>query len=163
MPFISFCCTKYWHLFIIIYNFSELLKHSAINSLNATLTFYPFVKVLTRSDFFFFCFLVDHVPVPLTPDYGGPVVRYADGVADLHLNRYITVREGWCPTYCWLQLTICFNNSSLRIPLLFFFFKITYSSYWSYCWADHRESSQNPTTTIIAVDLSDENLQGKYF
>eukprot|EP00268_Persea_americana_P023706 TRINITY_DN2322_c0_g2_i3.p1 TRINITY_DN2322_c0_g2~~TRINITY_DN2322_c0_g2_i3.p1 ORF type:complete len:737 (+),score=131.99 TRINITY_DN2322_c0_g2_i3:286-2496(+) len=60
---------------------------------------------------------VDHVPVPITPDYGGPVVRYADGVADLHLNRYITVRE------------------------------------------DHRESSQNPTTTIIAVDLSDENLQ----
>uniref|UniRef100_A0A0D6QWF8 Peptidase S9 prolyl oligopeptidase catalytic domain-containing protein n=1 Tax=Araucaria cunninghamii TaxID=56994 RepID=A0A0D6QWF8_ARACU len=35
----------------------------------------------------------DHVPVPLTPDYGGPIVRYADGVVDLQLGRYITVRE----------------------------------------------------------------------
>lgn len=33
-------------------------------------------------------------PIPLTPDYGGPVVRYADGVFDLRLDRYITVREG---------------------------------------------------------------------
>ncbi|GLJ48348.1 hypothetical protein SUGI_1020710 [Cryptomeria japonica] len=32
-------------------------------------------------------------PVPLTPDYGGPIVRYADGLVDLHLDRYITVRE----------------------------------------------------------------------
>ncbi|GKC11738.1 hypothetical protein Tco_1008520, partial [Tanacetum coccineum] len=28
------------------------------------------------------------------PDYGGPVVAYADGVFDKRLNRYITVREG---------------------------------------------------------------------
>uniref|UniRef100_A0A0C9RKQ4 TSA: Wollemia nobilis Ref_Wollemi_Transcript_13378_2192 transcribed RNA sequence n=1 Tax=Wollemia nobilis TaxID=56998 RepID=A0A0C9RKQ4_9CONI len=35
----------------------------------------------------------DHVPVPLTPDYGGPIVRYADGVVDLQLGWYITVRE----------------------------------------------------------------------
>ncbi|KAH9320778.1 hypothetical protein KI387_015417, partial [Taxus chinensis] len=34
-----------------------------------------------------------HVPVPLTPDYGGPIVRYADGVVDLQLDRYVTVRE----------------------------------------------------------------------
>lgn len=35
----------------------------------------------------------DHHPVPITPDYGGPTVCYADGLVDLHLNRYITVRE----------------------------------------------------------------------
>lgn len=32
-------------------------------------------------------------PIPLTPDYGGNVVRYADGVVDRRLNRYIAVRE----------------------------------------------------------------------
>ncbi|CAI9116599.1 OLC1v1017792C1 [Oldenlandia corymbosa var. corymbosa] len=33
------------------------------------------------------------VPVPLTPDYGSPLVSYADGVFDLRFNRYITVQE----------------------------------------------------------------------
>jgi dipeptidyl aminopeptidase/acylaminoacyl peptidase len=37
----------------------------------------------------------DSTPVPLTPDYGGPIVRYADGVFDLHLNRYLSVREDY--------------------------------------------------------------------
>ncbi|KAH7441814.1 hypothetical protein KP509_03G055600 [Ceratopteris richardii] len=32
-------------------------------------------------------------PIPLTPDYGGNEVRYADGVVDRRLNRFITVRE----------------------------------------------------------------------
>ncbi|KAK3024533.1 hypothetical protein RJ639_043725 [Escallonia herrerae] len=32
-------------------------------------------------------------PLPLTPDYGGPVVRYADGVFDSRFNRYVAVRE----------------------------------------------------------------------
>ncbi|KAG6784535.1 hypothetical protein POTOM_010232 [Populus tomentosa] len=36
---------------------------------------------------------VDSSPVPLTPDYGGPVVSYADGVFDLRFNRFITVME----------------------------------------------------------------------
>ncbi|KAL6216539.1 hypothetical protein ACLB2K_009762 [Fragaria x ananassa] len=35
----------------------------------------------------------DSSPVPLTPDYGGPVVSYADGVFDARFNRFITVRE----------------------------------------------------------------------
>ncbi|XP_020258203.1 uncharacterized protein LOC109834578 [Asparagus officinalis] len=35
----------------------------------------------------------DHSPMPLTPEYGGPVVRYADGVFDSHFKRYITVME----------------------------------------------------------------------
>ncbi|EFJ36425.1 hypothetical protein SELMODRAFT_78836 [Selaginella moellendorffii] len=33
-------------------------------------------------------------PVPLTPAYEGPVVRYADGRFDISRGRYITVREG---------------------------------------------------------------------
>ncbi|KAI3687976.1 hypothetical protein L1987_81682 [Smallanthus sonchifolius] len=32
-------------------------------------------------------------PVALTPDFGGPLVAYADGVFDKRLNRYIAVRE----------------------------------------------------------------------
>ncbi|PHT36526.1 hypothetical protein CQW23_24226 [Capsicum baccatum] len=36
---------------------------------------------------------LDSGPVPITPDYGGPVVRYADGVFDGRFNRYIAVRE----------------------------------------------------------------------
>ncbi|MCO5588780.1 hypothetical protein L7F22_042739 [Adiantum nelumboides] len=32
-------------------------------------------------------------PVPLTPEYGGSQVRYADGVVDRKLNRFITVRD----------------------------------------------------------------------
>ncbi|KAJ6815878.1 uncharacterized protein M6B38_418560 [Iris pallida] len=35
----------------------------------------------------------DHLPVPLTPDYGGPLACYADGVFHLHFDRYITVME----------------------------------------------------------------------
>lgn len=38
--------------------------------------------------------MADSSPVPLTPDYGAPVVSYADGVFDLCLSRYVTVREG---------------------------------------------------------------------
>ncbi|KAK7316755.1 hypothetical protein RJT34_00455 [Clitoria ternatea] len=36
---------------------------------------------------------LDVLPVPLTPDYGGPVVSYADGRLDARFNRFITVRE----------------------------------------------------------------------
>ncbi|KAI3523036.1 hypothetical protein L1887_01091 [Cichorium endivia] len=32
-------------------------------------------------------------PVALTPDYGEPLVCYADGVFDKRLNRYVTVRD----------------------------------------------------------------------
>ncbi|CAK9150795.1 unnamed protein product [Ilex paraguariensis] len=35
----------------------------------------------------------DSTPIPITPDYGGPVVRYADGVFDSKFTRYIAVRE----------------------------------------------------------------------
>ncbi|XP_028802955.1 uncharacterized protein LOC114758108 [Neltuma alba] len=36
---------------------------------------------------------LDVPPIPLTPDYGGPVVSYADGVLDARFNRYVCVRE----------------------------------------------------------------------
>eukprot|EP00249_Psilotum_nudum_P012212 c23653_g1_i1 orf=384-2570(-) len=35
----------------------------------------------------------DSQPTPLTPDYGESLVRYADGVVDRRLNRYVAVRE----------------------------------------------------------------------
>jgi dipeptidyl aminopeptidase/acylaminoacyl peptidase len=59
----------------------------------------------------------DFSPVPLTPDYGGPVVSYADGVFDARFGRYVTVQE------------------------------------------DRRESSLNPTTTIVTVGLSNQDIQ----
>ncbi|KAJ0984732.1 hypothetical protein J5N97_003088 [Dioscorea zingiberensis] len=59
----------------------------------------------------------DLVPVPLTPDYNGPVVCYADGVFDHHFNRYITIME------------------------------------------DRRQSSLNPTTSIVAIESKDGNIQ----
>ncbi|GER36345.1 alpha/beta-Hydrolases superfamily protein [Striga asiatica] len=59
----------------------------------------------------------DPVPVPLTPNYSGAHVCYADGVFDSRFNRYLTVRE------------------------------------------DHRESSTNPTTTIVSIDLSDDHVK----
>ncbi|RDX91233.1 hypothetical protein CR513_26820, partial [Mucuna pruriens] len=36
---------------------------------------------------------LDVPPVPLTPDYNGPVVSYADGILDARFNRFISVRE----------------------------------------------------------------------
>ncbi|KAK7305102.1 hypothetical protein VNO77_43002 [Canavalia gladiata] len=36
---------------------------------------------------------LDVPPIPLTPDYGGPVVSYADGTLDTRFNRFVSVRE----------------------------------------------------------------------
>ncbi|XP_027340405.1 probable dipeptidyl-peptidase 5 [Abrus precatorius] len=36
---------------------------------------------------------LDVPPLPLTPDYGGPLVSYADGKLDARFNRFICVRE----------------------------------------------------------------------
>ncbi|KAF5200486.1 Dipeptidyl aminopeptidase biii [Thalictrum thalictroides] len=38
-------------------------------------------------------FIGDSSAVPITPDYGGPLVRYADGMFDSRFNRYITIME----------------------------------------------------------------------
>ncbi|TQD97503.1 hypothetical protein C1H46_016904 [Malus baccata] len=35
----------------------------------------------------------DSTPTPFTPDYGGPVISYADGVFDARFNRFVTVQE----------------------------------------------------------------------
>ncbi|KAH9692655.1 peptidase S9 domain-containing protein [Citrus sinensis] len=35
----------------------------------------------------------DSSPLPITPDYGEPLVSYADGIFDPRFNRYVTVRE----------------------------------------------------------------------
>nr|CAB3469989.1 unnamed protein product [Digitaria exilis] len=35
----------------------------------------------------------DNSPQPLTPDYAGSVVRYADGVFDPHFHRFVTIME----------------------------------------------------------------------
>ncbi|XP_039056115.1 uncharacterized protein LOC120198953 [Hibiscus syriacus] len=35
----------------------------------------------------------DSCPAPITPNYGGPDVSYADGIFDSRFNRYITVTE----------------------------------------------------------------------
>ncbi|XP_010553846.1 PREDICTED: dipeptidyl-peptidase 5-like [Tarenaya hassleriana] len=35
----------------------------------------------------------DSSPRPITPDYGAPIVTYADGIFDARFNRYIAVRE----------------------------------------------------------------------
>ncbi|KAI3862938.1 hypothetical protein MKW92_050687 [Papaver armeniacum] len=59
----------------------------------------------------------DSVPLPITPDYGGSLVRYADGVFDSGSKSYVTVME------------------------------------------DHRESSLNPTATIVSVSLGGETNQ----
>ncbi|KAL3732787.1 hypothetical protein ACJRO7_022328 [Eucalyptus globulus] len=37
--------------------------------------------------------LKESLPLPITPDYGGPSVCYADGVFDGRFGRYVTVRE----------------------------------------------------------------------
>ncbi|KAL3732789.1 hypothetical protein ACJRO7_022330 [Eucalyptus globulus] len=37
--------------------------------------------------------LKESLPLPITPDYGGPSVCYADGVFDSRFGRYVTVRE----------------------------------------------------------------------
>lgn len=62
-------------------------------------------------------FIGDCSPVPLSLDYGGPIVRFADGVFNPHFNRYVTLME------------------------------------------DHRQSSLNPTTTIVAININSGNIQ----
>ncbi|RZC67247.1 hypothetical protein C5167_010937 [Papaver somniferum] len=59
----------------------------------------------------------DSFLIPITPDYGGSTVRYADGVFDSRSKSYVTVME------------------------------------------DHRESSLNPTATVVSVSLSGETSQ----
>lgn len=67
-----------------------------------------------RADWIDNLLIIDSGPVPITPDYAGPHVRYADGVFDGRLNRYIAVREG---TYIFTynHNMFCLNNSGKDI------------------------------------------------
>lgn len=49
-------------------------------------------------------------PIPLTPDYGGPLMHYADGVFDPHFDRYVTVMEGES-IYEWHSFIFCLWSS----------------------------------------------------
>ena len=60
----------------------------------ATLWSWAYGSAYGRSNIFVLTVIADHAPIALTPDYGAPVVRYADGVMDLHIGYYVTVREG---------------------------------------------------------------------
>lgn len=53
--------------------------------------------------------LADVPVVPLTPDYGGPLVSYADGVLDARFNRYVCVREGKLGKKLYSLLSACFR------------------------------------------------------
>ncbi|GJW72230.1 hypothetical protein Tco_0129147 [Tanacetum coccineum] len=57
--------------------------------LNTTCSKYSFSQNLL----IFLLLEAESPPVALTPDYGGPVVAYVDGVFDKRLNRYIIVRK----------------------------------------------------------------------
>jgi hypothetical protein len=70
------------------------------------------------------CILADVPPIPLTPDYGGPVVSYADGVLDTRFNRFIAVREGK-----WLRISLSLRFM-LDCPHCVFYF-LNHSFIWS--------------------------------
>lgn len=59
--------------------------------------------------------LADSTPLPLTPDYGGPQVSYADGVFDSRFNRYVTVQEGKNSRKCCSSITSFLIYSTLYV------------------------------------------------
>lgn len=96
--------------------------------------------------------------MPLTPDYNGPLLCYADGVFDSRFNRYLTVREGSLLIYLsfLIYLTeICF----------YIFFSLTQFSFMNFIafLLDRRESSINATTTIVSIDLCGNHIKGKNY
>ena len=60
-------------------------------------------------------------PLPVTPDYAGSTVRYADGVFDPHFGRYVTVMEGESvSSSCFMQHV---NSAPSTLLLLSFIYK----------------------------------------
>lgn len=57
--------------------------------------------------------------MPLTPDYDGPLVCYADGVFDSRFNRYLTVREGRLSIFIFLSGTVLLKLFDLLSYLAF--------------------------------------------
>lgn len=100
--------------------------------------------VLAYADFVIESLLADSTPVPLTPDYGGPIVRYADGVFDLHLNRYLSVREGISLNDFAIASTCCYS-----LLLIYSYSFCLTSSHLSRlsrkcCTSDHRNCEYRP-------------------
>ncbi|CAL8102264.1 unnamed protein product [Prunus armeniaca] len=58
----------------------------------------------------------DSSPTPLTPDYGGPIVSYADEVFDARFNRYITLREGITTDPITTIVAVELDNTDIREP-----------------------------------------------
>ena len=67
--------------------------------------------------------MADSVPVPLTPDYGGPLVSYADGEFDSRFDRYVTVMEGcFIKFHIFLIIDVYTFSSDLLLYLLVTYF-----------------------------------------
>lgn len=97
----------------------------------------------------------DSSPVPITPDYGAPKVCYADGVFDSRFNRYVTVREGAILKANLGPFNIMFGLYNIKKKTEQF------SNFLFPILIDQREDSLNPTTAIVAIDLSQQNSQGE--
>ena len=52
---------------------------------------------------------IDSSASPITPDYGGPTVCFADGVFDPRFPRFITVMEGTKPIFYFLFSLFVYN------------------------------------------------------
>lgn len=87
--------------------------------------------------------------MPVTPDYGEPLVCFADGVFDPRINRYVTVQEGSISVYYYKERFIA---ETLFVCILS-----------SYILTDCRQSSINSVTAIVTINLDDQEIQGKFF
>ncbi|CAJ1964141.1 unnamed protein product [Sphenostylis stenocarpa] len=72
---------------------------------------------------------LDEPPVPLTPDYGGPLVSYADGILTYALTVFLVLGKVRNPQSVYLK------------------------------GAYRRESSLNPPTTIVSIALGSNDVQ----
>ncbi|KAI5383737.1 hypothetical protein KIW84_070916 [Lathyrus oleraceus] len=83
----------HWHTDDFSKNYQQ--NHSATMILSNLPSFQKCMQaILLTCAVFFVCLITPDVsPIPLTPDYGGPTVSYADGVLDTRFNRFIAVRE----------------------------------------------------------------------
>ncbi|KAG1366645.1 hypothetical protein COCNU_13G004350 [Cocos nucifera] len=79
-------------------------------------------------------------PVPISPDYGESVVRYADGFFDPHFNRYLTVMEDHrrsCLNPITSIVAINLNDGNIQGEL--FFITDRKSGFWNiYKWIEHK-------------------------
>lgn len=96
--------------------------------------------------------------MPITPDYAGPDVRYADGVFDGRFNRYIAVREG---TYIFTckHIMFCYYNFWKG----YFLYSLVCRNCilaLVYLQIDHRGVDAKPTNEIVSVALNGNTIEG---